>query len=491
MFIFLIDKDRKPLYPTKRIDLVTKWLRKGQARRITSSGVVQVFKTFKTKPIDHITYSLGIDPGYINIGYCLSKINKITGKIIILVYGTGVINTPNIKKDLETRKMYRKLRRRYRRLRGKRRHKRNGSGIKFRKPRYNNRTNKQRLNPTTRYVVNNHLNLVNKVNFRCKFNELHIEYNKFDLHRLVNPKVFGYKYQHGNKYNLENTKQYVFYRDNYTCQLCKTNKPNTVFNVHHIKPRSSGGSDHHSNLITLCKKCHTKIHNKSNLPNFTVSKDIKLRDASVLNTSMKYILSELIDNNYKIFITYGSVTKDIRHKYNISKEHHYDAMIISLSSCDGLMYDISSVSNNNYITNYTKFKRQDRTVVRAYRDRVYYVNNIDVAHNRRQKCNGSNSANHLCLEKYKKYFKKYKCQFTVKPAIKVTNTKQSDKLYNPGDLVRIKSTGKLIVVKGYSKTGRFIKDINGIRYQFNTITKVVNNTGFVIDRHSAVSRPKG
>ena len=30
--------------------------------------------------------------------------------------------------------------------------------------------------------------------------------------------------------------------------------------MHHIKPRIEGGSDHPSNLVTLCPNCHALIH---------------------------------------------------------------------------------------------------------------------------------------------------------------------------------------------------------------------------------------
>ena len=30
--------------------------------------------------------------------------------------------------------------------------------------------------------------------------------------------------------------------------------------LHHIKPKSLGGTDHHSNLIPICRECHDKAH---------------------------------------------------------------------------------------------------------------------------------------------------------------------------------------------------------------------------------------
>lgn len=49
----------------------------------------------------------------------------------------------------------------------------------------------------------------------------------------------------------------VLLRDNFRCQECNFYKH---LEVHHIIPRSKGGSDEPSNLITLCQRCHAKKH---------------------------------------------------------------------------------------------------------------------------------------------------------------------------------------------------------------------------------------
>lgn len=60
-------------------------------------------------------------------------------------------------------------------------------------------------------------------------------------------------------------------RDDYTCQKCNRkcvgrrdlneNNSDLLIQCHHVTPYSEGGSNKLSNLITLCVKCHTKIHN--------------------------------------------------------------------------------------------------------------------------------------------------------------------------------------------------------------------------------------
>jgi len=70
------------------------------------------------------------------------------------------------------------------------------------------------------------------------------------------------------------TRQRVIWRDNITCQECGIcpDRPARVYRegtgyranggisleVHHIKPRSKGGTDDDDNLVTLCQTCHDK-----------------------------------------------------------------------------------------------------------------------------------------------------------------------------------------------------------------------------------------
>ena len=47
-------------------------------------------------------------------------------------------------------------------------------------------------------------------------------------------------------------------RSNDICELCHSAR---AVQVHHLKYRSSGGSNELDNLIHLCIKCHYEMHN--------------------------------------------------------------------------------------------------------------------------------------------------------------------------------------------------------------------------------------
>jgi len=62
-------------------------------------------------------------------------------------------------------------------------------------------------------------------------------------------------------------RQIVLLRDKYECQCKCTEKTgfkcaseNRDLDIHHIIPRSLGGTNHIDNLITLCERCHQNLY---------------------------------------------------------------------------------------------------------------------------------------------------------------------------------------------------------------------------------------
>jgi ATP-dependent DNA helicase RecQ len=54
----------------------------------------------------------------------------------------------------------------------------------------------------------------------------------------------------------------VLLRDNHRCVECGVQCGRTDADVHHLLPRSAGGTDEPSNLVTLCDGCHAAHHPK-------------------------------------------------------------------------------------------------------------------------------------------------------------------------------------------------------------------------------------
>lgn len=60
--------------------------------------------------------------------------------------------------------------------------------------------------------------------------------------------------------NWEDTRRLVLARDEYKCVSCSAKVKSRDADVHHLLPRSMGGSDELSNLVTLCDGCHAAHH---------------------------------------------------------------------------------------------------------------------------------------------------------------------------------------------------------------------------------------
>src|SRR5215510_11785147 len=59
-----------------------------------------------------------------------------------------------------------------------------------------------------------------------------------------------------------NIREAVLRRDKHKCVECGTLCGNIDADVHHLLPRSAGGADEPSNLVTLCDGCHAAHHPK-------------------------------------------------------------------------------------------------------------------------------------------------------------------------------------------------------------------------------------
>lgn len=55
-----------------------------------------------------------------------------------------------------------------------------------------------------------------------------------------------------------NYKKYVYVRDGYVCQYCGKDCDRNELTVDHVIPKSKGGSNSWTNLVTCCKDCNNK-----------------------------------------------------------------------------------------------------------------------------------------------------------------------------------------------------------------------------------------
>lgn len=157
--------------------------------------------------------------------------------------------------------------------------------------------------------------------------KLRIEVGKFDVAKMINPKIQGVDYQHGQTYGYYDVRYFVFARDEYTCQVCK--KKNKVLQTHHIIYRSEGGTDRPDNLITVCTDCHTSAAHKPG----SVLHDWMKKHKEVRQYKEPPFMNALRIRTFRRYpeaeITYGSETSLRRKGLGLEKTHYNDAVAIA------------------------------------------------------------------------------------------------------------------------------------------------------------------
>ena len=407
MIIFVRDSRNKILYPTIKEAWANKMVRKKKARWLRRGVVtLQLLYPVLDNPRDTKSYfALGLDSGYKNIGYCLCKVRG--NKVLILLKGEALLRTEEIKELLTERKMYRQSKRRHRRSRA--------NSHKFRHPRWRNRTDKSKISPTVRHLIESHGNVVGFICKHIPWNKLKInlEYGKFDLNRISQNRNKA-----GSKSQYNNIKAYVLARDSYTCQKCSA--INTALEVHHKVERSNGGTDRPSNLITLCKSCHSK-HHAGNINANTLNPK-QLKDTGVLNTAMSFIYKDLAEHipTYKYF---GYETKTISQTYSIPKSHANDAMILSMIDLDLAKVEYIDFKVDLF---HKQYRRHDRARVSRLEDRKYYLpgSKVAIANNRHKRTGQKKDS---------------LAETKIRPVLAVpakTLYRQKDRDFRPGDIVK-------------------------------------------------------
>jgi len=470
-------------HPTRKGRMVRRLLKKGKAK-VIAGGVkkgqpllIQLLdKVFdKSKTID-TEFRIGIDSGYKYIGYSLFKIYK--NHIELLLSGEVETRTSEVTKNLSDRKMYRSLRHQYRRKNVKRKF----SKAKFRHPKWKNRA-KHAFQPTHRHLITSHINILKWLFKRVPKDqcEVHLEYSKFDVQKMINPGIHSWQYQRGPQYGFENVKAYIRDRDNYTCQICKKHIANEKNEVHHIIPRSKGGSDRPDNLILLCQNCHTKVHTGkvSCTSNLIHS---KFRDAGVLNSCMKWMFDNF-SKKVSLVKTFGYITKTVRLNSNgkISKTHAHDAMIIALCNENGPETKFKTYTNyDHHITvNFKQYRRHIRSWTQRLEDRKYYL--IDdlkfkkcVAHNRRRA-----TAQNKKYPSLEEYLEKYSnMQLIAKPGGRIMKQSEKNMNFRRGDI--IKCPKGIATVQFYELRHKEITTAQFGRIRERVCTKILNNAGMCI-----------
>ena len=273
--------------------------------------------------------TLGVDSGSKHIGLSATTKSKV-------LFESDVELRNDIVNLLSTRRQNRRARR--------------NRKTRHRKIRFDNRRRKEGwLAPSIQNKVDSHLTVICKVHEILPVTKTIVEVASFDIQKIKNPTISGTEYQRGEQSDFWNVREYVLFRDGHTCQCCKGNSKDKILNVHHIESRKTGGNAP-DNLITLCETCHTGYHKGIvKLPK-TIHRGMSFKDASFMGIMRWAFYNNLKEIYPNVSLTYGYITKNIRIRNCLPKEHYIDARCISgnpKAISDGTVYYQKKVRCHN------------------------------------------------------------------------------------------------------------------------------------------------
>ena len=315
-YSFVLDADEKQLDPTIEQN-AWRLVRQKKANLVSKFPlIIQLNKVVENPNQDEVR--CGIDDGTNRVGLALVQKCQTRNKVLF----KGVIEQ---RKDVKHLMDVRRGHRRYRRY-----HK------WYRPPRFNNRASSKRsgrLPPSIKQRKQAIIRVIDRLCRWVRISSYWLEDVKIDIRALTDGfRPYKWQYQKSNRLD-NNLRLAAIYRDDYQCMEC--GKKNTRFEVHHITPRSKGGADTISNLITLCPECHSRTFGREEqfadryYSRINSAGNIKgLADAQRVMQGKTWLREQLTQRG-KLFLTTGADTANKRDDWNVVKTHSNDAVCIT------------------------------------------------------------------------------------------------------------------------------------------------------------------
>lgn len=306
--VYVIDHLGKPLMPT------------GDCRKVRLLLKAKKAKVVKRTPftiqLNHHTkgyrqpVTLGVDAGSKHVGISASTDKR-------ELFAAELLPRNDVSKNLTARREFRRARR--------------SRKTRYRKPRFSNRVHSKHkgwLAPSVEVKIQEHITAIKRVSRILPVTKVRVETAEFDmqlLKALANghrpPK--GLEYQHGEMYGFYNTRQYVLFRDQYTCRVCGKHGAGlklyvtTAEGLETVSPEDS---------YTICEHCLKEYAGKD----FPIRKKRYWTHPTFMGimrkTLMRHLEKEL---NVPVEETAGFITKGIREGADMEKSHVTDALCIA------------------------------------------------------------------------------------------------------------------------------------------------------------------
>ena len=327
MFVFVLDKNKKPLNPTHP----------ARARKLLKTGKAAVFQRYpftiilKEEVVEPYNQDLRIkiDPGARTTGLAILRNESVLWVAELTHRGFQIRDALTSRRQLRCSRRNRKTR--------------------YRQPRFNNRC---RLNgwlpPSLISRVNNILTWVKRLLQLSPITAISTELVRFDTQLMQNPEISGIEYQQGKLAGYE-LREYMLEKWHRKCAYCGAT--DTQLEIEHIIAKSKGGSNRVSNLTLSCTKCNQKKGNKS-IEQFLKNKQELLKsilapakrplaDTAAVNATRWKLFNSLKELGLSVETGTGGRTKYNRCRQNLPKTHWLDAANVGASTPETLKVLIS------------------------------------------------------------------------------------------------------------------------------------------------------
>jgi hypothetical protein len=245
----------------------------------------------------------------------IDKSSSVTG---ISCVGNGTVllaaeihHRRDVKEKLDTRRAHRRSRR---------------NRKWYRPRRFLNRassTRSGRLPPSIKTNVEEVIRVVRQL--PLPISHIVVEDVQVDIARLNDPTLAGSRYQDPTRLD-ENLRIACLMRDRYTCRHCGTRKAR--LEAHHIVYRQHGGKDTLANLLTLCERCHDRVHDRTITLSVT---GVPGHLDQIAQRSMqgKTYLYATLGASVPLTTVFGYETSAFRKRRGLAKAHTTDALCVA------------------------------------------------------------------------------------------------------------------------------------------------------------------
>ncbi|MEU7457182.1 RNA-guided endonuclease IscB [Streptosporangium roseum] len=316
--VFVLDTHGHPLDPCHP----------ARARRLLAAGRAVVVRhtpfviRLKDRTVAGSTMQgveLGIDPG-----------SKHTGIAAFSERGGSRIGLYALQLDHRGGQIRDKLASRAALRRGRR-----SRNLRYRAPRFNNRTRPQGwIAPSLRHRVDGTVSWVSRLSRWAPVTAVHVERVAFDTHLLsAGRPLEGVEYRYGTLHGYE-VREYLLAKWGRACAYCGAS--GVPLNLDHIHPRSRGGSNRISNLCVACVGCN-QAKNATPIEEFLTDRPVvlvkilqqskaPLRDAAAVNATRWALWRALTATGLPVATASGGRTKWNRSRTGAAKSHTLDAL---------------------------------------------------------------------------------------------------------------------------------------------------------------------